>query len=378
MNLLKLLASDGFLVVNKTLIAKLGLYEAIILAELISEYNYWESKQQLEDGYFYSTLENIERNTHITLHHQRIAFKHLEELQIISKVKKGLPAKRYLKINEEKVVECILAHNTNHKCNCSNTSSGNTVLPLESMYYYGNNNNINNNKIKNNKNINTSHLRSTYGEGSSSLDNSSKDTTLRENYKKELIGSPTTSVVEKSINIAAATTDNQLNYTPPTPRQVDKILSQKLSQVNETETKINKLKKEQKEATKLSVKEQVDKRNKKARLKEAKKVIDNEEVMKVLDEFLDYYQFTFNIMSPQTWNKMLHELTSFSSEPSVLIKSVNNSITHSWRSFYNPLTKRTNDKEPSYMIQKTTFYPEDKIHETIDRAQNSDGTIITF
>ena len=38
----KLLSTDGFIQVNKTLIKKVGLHEAILIGELCAEYNYWE------------------------------------------------------------------------------------------------------------------------------------------------------------------------------------------------------------------------------------------------------------------------------------------------------------------------------------------------
>ena len=389
MNLLKLLASDGFLVVNKTLMFKLGIYEAIILAELISEYNYWEAKGQLEDGYFYSTFENIEKNTNISLHHQRAAFAHLESLEILSKIRKGIPSKRYIKINEEKVIECLFPENINNDFYSTSNmcSSSNHTCSLVNMYDYGNNNNINNNNKKNNKNKNTSHFVETSDTSTQSLTNTSTEV-LEENIKNynnvgSTVGSndiSTENSNDKNINKLDITKndDESNSFIRPDPKQVSKILTQKLSQVDKTETKINKLNKEKKEAEKLSVKEQVDKRNKKNRMKEAKRLIEDKDVLSSLDEFLDFYQFTFNLMSPQTWNKILTELLSFSNDTNILVKSINNSICNSWRSFYNPLTKRTRDNQPSYMIQKTNFYPADKIHETIDRALDDNGNIITF
>ena len=59
----KLLSIDGYIQVNKMLIKKLGLHEAIIIGELCAEYNYWEEQGKLDDDMFYSTRENIENNT---------------------------------------------------------------------------------------------------------------------------------------------------------------------------------------------------------------------------------------------------------------------------------------------------------------------------
>jgi hypothetical protein len=51
----------------------LGIDEAIILGELASEYEYWSRREELQDGYFYSTIENIEENTTLTEYKQRKA-----------------------------------------------------------------------------------------------------------------------------------------------------------------------------------------------------------------------------------------------------------------------------------------------------------------
>ena len=72
MNILDLLASDNYLIFNKTLANEYGLDVAIILGELVSEYNYWESKNLLEDDYFYSTVENMQKNTTLSKYQQTI------------------------------------------------------------------------------------------------------------------------------------------------------------------------------------------------------------------------------------------------------------------------------------------------------------------
>lgn len=108
MILASLLASSKYIIVNKDLIQILGLNEAIILGELCSEYSYWANINKLEDNeYFYSTRENIQKNTGITPHFQRIAMKNLEEKGIIYTKKKGIPCKTYYKIDEVKVIEYL-------------------------------------------------------------------------------------------------------------------------------------------------------------------------------------------------------------------------------------------------------------------------------
>lgn len=103
----KLLSTDGFIQVNKTLIKKAGLHEAILIGELCAEYNYWEERNLLEDGFFYSTRDNIEENTGLSEHYQRKALSTLYELGIVIIEKRGLPAKNYYKINFDALLSIL-------------------------------------------------------------------------------------------------------------------------------------------------------------------------------------------------------------------------------------------------------------------------------
>lgn len=103
----KLLSTDGFIQVNKTLIKKAGLHEAILIGELCAEYNYWEERNLLEDDFFYSTRDNIEENTGLSEHYQRKALSTLYELGIIIIEKRGLPAKNYYKINFDALLSIL-------------------------------------------------------------------------------------------------------------------------------------------------------------------------------------------------------------------------------------------------------------------------------
>ena len=106
MNILQLICSDNFIVVNKTLISELGVEPALMLGELASEAIYWESQEKIEDGYFYSTIENVETKTTLTAYQQRNALKILEERGIVDVIsKKGNPPKRYIRINEDAILQ---------------------------------------------------------------------------------------------------------------------------------------------------------------------------------------------------------------------------------------------------------------------------------
>lgn len=159
MILASLLSSSKYIIVNKDLIKMLGLHEAVILGELCSEYCYWENNNRLEDdGYFYSTRENIEKNTGINAHFQKIAFKNLEERQIVFSKKMGIPCKKYYKLNENKIIECLKMAKLpvgNEVMNKEETSL--STIPTSDTVQDENMVLINNNNIINNINNNKEH-----------------------------------------------------------------------------------------------------------------------------------------------------------------------------------------------------------------------------
>ena len=147
MGILQLISTSNFITVNKDLIKELGLEEAILLGELASEYDYWNNKNEIEDGYFYSTIENIEEKTTLTAYKQRKCLENLKNKGIIDIQIRGIPAKRYIKINEEKVIEIF-----NNKLLKNLTTGCKKTSQLEVKKLNGNNNIINNNIKKNNIN----------------------------------------------------------------------------------------------------------------------------------------------------------------------------------------------------------------------------------
>lgn len=108
MSILRLLASDGFLSVNKHLARIVGLDAAVLLAELASAHNYFESREQLTaDGMFFETVEHIQENTTLTQYQQAKAVKVLTNAGILGTKKIGIPAKRYFLINEEAALNIL-------------------------------------------------------------------------------------------------------------------------------------------------------------------------------------------------------------------------------------------------------------------------------
>lgn len=107
MNILDLLRSDGSIIVNKKLAKKIGLNEAVILSELISRFKWHQEEGNDQEGWFYCTKDTLEEQTSLNRYYQDKAIEELENLGLISKITKGIPAKRYFKINENKVVSFV-------------------------------------------------------------------------------------------------------------------------------------------------------------------------------------------------------------------------------------------------------------------------------
>lgn len=125
--LLTQFASNNYGLYNKTLAKKIGLHESIFLGEIISEYDYWNRMHSLtDDGYFYSTVENVMESTTLSDYQQRSIIKHLVELKILDVKVAGMPAKRYFRINEEQFYAILLEEDKDVDNNPESTSSKET------------------------------------------------------------------------------------------------------------------------------------------------------------------------------------------------------------------------------------------------------------
>ncbi len=102
-----LLANNGYIIVNKVLIRKLGLECAILIGELCSEYLYWERQNKLENGFFYSTRENIFNNTGISSYYQRKVIAKLVQRKIVIEKYEGIPQKMWYTLNFDKLYEIL-------------------------------------------------------------------------------------------------------------------------------------------------------------------------------------------------------------------------------------------------------------------------------
>jgi hypothetical protein len=104
---LDFLDSGNYIAANRSLIKAFGLNLAVIIGELASEARYWKREGKLQDGWFFSTVENIEKATGINGYYQRDAIKQLQTLGFIEIKYKDAPRKRYFRINGMNIIQTI-------------------------------------------------------------------------------------------------------------------------------------------------------------------------------------------------------------------------------------------------------------------------------
>lgn len=155
--LMSILSNDGYIILNKYVMKALGLHEAILLGELCSEFIYWNKENKLQDGFFFSTRENIEKETTLSPHQQRQAIKTLVNKGLVEIVEKDMPKKTYYKIDEAKIYKFLLETDFDFpdvKKLKDKTSKNLTTRDENIEEQEVENFNINNNIINNNKNNN--------------------------------------------------------------------------------------------------------------------------------------------------------------------------------------------------------------------------------
>lgn len=103
MSILSLIASNNFIAVNKGLIKAFGLHGAVLLGELAGRAASFES----EDGFFYATIESIQENTSLSRYQQDLELAKLEKVGAIESKVAGMPARRYFRINEERILQAL-------------------------------------------------------------------------------------------------------------------------------------------------------------------------------------------------------------------------------------------------------------------------------
>lgn len=148
MSVLHLLSADGFIAVNRRIAEEVGLEAAVMLGELASECLYWKEHGGITDGFFYSTVENMESRVFLSAYSQRQALDKLQGLGLVDVEKKGMPAKRYIRLNEERILAAV-----NNKL-LKNLTTSDENFSQQVVKNFNRNNTITNNKKEKEKSNN--------------------------------------------------------------------------------------------------------------------------------------------------------------------------------------------------------------------------------
>lgn len=103
----EMMGIGNYFAFNKTLAKNIGLEEAIILGDLINRYSYYFNKGLLENDMFYCTVETLKEDTTLSDYQQRKCFNNLKSLGLIDTHIKGLPAKRYIELHSDAILDML-------------------------------------------------------------------------------------------------------------------------------------------------------------------------------------------------------------------------------------------------------------------------------
>lgn len=99
----QLLMSSSYFVLNKQIVKAIGIEAGFLLTTLI------EASDGLanEDGWFYKTAPSLEEETGLSNHKQSKIIEELTKLGILEQENKGMPMKRYFRINFNRIEKLV-------------------------------------------------------------------------------------------------------------------------------------------------------------------------------------------------------------------------------------------------------------------------------
>ena len=111
--LIDLLRSEGNLIINKSLIKKVGLIPAILLSNYLEKCKYFKENYPENDGWFFLSHKKIMGQLEIKEYSITQAKKTLVDLELIEIERRGIPSKEWIYINFDNFYE--LMTNENYK-----------------------------------------------------------------------------------------------------------------------------------------------------------------------------------------------------------------------------------------------------------------------
>lgn len=133
------LDDSKFLAINIELAHIIGLKEAVILNKLIYLYNYYRKNNSLsEGGAFFCTAPDLYEQTTILERTQRSILKGLEKIGLLKVTMKGLPAKRFIKLDFIEIEKIMNAPTKGGKnCRPDNSAENEPENPEKARYNQG-------------------------------------------------------------------------------------------------------------------------------------------------------------------------------------------------------------------------------------------------
>lgn len=126
----QLLLSGNYWVLNKDIVNVFGLEPAFLLS------SFAEAEQIMADadGWFYQTTETVEDITTLSRHKQDQAIKTLEDIGVLEKQVRGMPAKRYFRINYNRVANLIVKNQQTGMSEINEQDCQKSATNKESIY----------------------------------------------------------------------------------------------------------------------------------------------------------------------------------------------------------------------------------------------------
>lgn len=91
----QLLNPDNTISLNRPLAHAVGLMETVVYSALIAKWQYYSDRGKLDpDGWFYSTIADLEESTSLSDKQQKRCITVLEKCGLIKCSPRGMPAKR--------------------------------------------------------------------------------------------------------------------------------------------------------------------------------------------------------------------------------------------------------------------------------------------
>ena len=106
-----ILMGSSYWVLNKTLVAILGLDTAFFLSNLAEAESLFQSK----DGWFFQTKDTMESISGLSRHKQDSCIKQLKELDFIKLELRGMPSKRWFRLNKLNILNSMAKYESKYQ-----------------------------------------------------------------------------------------------------------------------------------------------------------------------------------------------------------------------------------------------------------------------